>query len=284
MSNYNNQYNPRETNTSWSLAEKYIKENAIILEIGAGNGNFAEAMSVRRNCQVEIIEPDTSDAVLAKSKVKRVFNDTLENVIDKLQEHRYDHVVLLDVIEHVKDPVEALTKIRRVLKKEGSVIFSMPNMAHMSVRLMLLSGTFSYGKTGLLDGTHLHFYTKSEINRVFIEAGYVIESLDGVTEDIEDSVILNELAKIGIKKSDTLLKSFRENDGVIYQYIGKAKPSSRKLKTEKLPECSPNVGDMRKDYYQAENERLLKVIADKDEVIISLQDKKSGFLHRLRNK
>lgn len=255
MSNYKNEYNSLDTNTSWSLAEKFIRKKTTILEVGAGNGNFAEAMAITKHCKVDTIEPDKNDALLINN-VRRVINDNLENVIDSLETHSYDTVVFLDVIEHLVDPVSVLRDIRRVLKKNGSVIFSIPNMAHMSVRLMLLSGSFDYGKTGILDQTHLHFYTKKEITRIFFEAGYIIDTLDGVVENIEDEIIFAELNNIGIHEVESMKAALYKNDGVIYQFVGKAVPGiSRKMV---LPACSPNTYEMRDHYYKKKTDAFKK--------------------------
>ncbi|MFZ1250256.1 MAG: methyltransferase domain-containing protein [Candidatus Microsaccharimonas sp.] len=271
MSQYKNKYIATDVNTSWSIAEQYIEGGSTVLEIGASNGNFSAAMIENKSVTAHVVEPDKGDAQRASKKIQVVINDTLENALVSLKKHTYDHIVFLDVIEHFADPVKALKDVKKLLKKGGSIIFSVPNMAHMSVRLMLLSGTFTYAKTGLLDTTHLHFYTHEELARVFTEAGYQIEDLNGVVEVIEDRVIYNELKKIGIPTSRAFIRTLKGNNGTIYQFVGKATVASGDTPVV-IPECSPDINELRKDYYQVENQRLWDQLAEKDKIINDLRN------------
>ncbi len=86
----------------------------------------------------------------------------------------FDAVVLADVLEHLQDPGALLRKVRDLLTPGAVVVASIPNVAHGSLRLALLGGEFRYRDLGLLDETHLRFFTRASIQDLFEEAGYVV--------------------------------------------------------------------------------------------------------------
>jgi hypothetical protein len=95
---------------------------------------------------------------------------------------------------------------------------------------MLLSGRFEYGTTGILDNTHLHFYTDEEINRVFIEAGYNISDLKGVSVMYDEETLKSQLSQIGISNpSSDLIQVLESKNAHIYQYVGAARISNSKV-------------------------------------------------------
>lgn len=263
MSNYKNTFNIDDSNTSWSLAFELINDNSSVLEIGCGNGNFAEALKKYKNCTVTGIEPNKEDANLARKKVDKILSGTVEANLRKLNRKKFDHIVLLDVIEHLVDPVSVLNSLSKLLKDHGTIVFSMPNMAHVSVRLMLMGGELVYGKTGILDNTHLHFYTKKEINRVFGAAGLAIDKLVGVMDEYGDEIMRDELNAIGVLDySRGLMDLLRSNSGSVYQYVGAAIVNGiNKVNTE-LDEVSPNTKQPRDRGYEAKIAELESIIKD----------------------
>src|SRR5680860_518166 len=155
MSNYNGKYRPGSENDNWNMAFNLVGEKSSVLDIGCSKGDFGEALSFYKKCTVDGVEPDIEDSKAASEKLVNVFNNCVEKAIETdLKNKKYDHIVLLDVIEHINDPVSVLSSLSNNLNPGCSVIFSIPNMAHISVRIMLMSGDFTYGKTGILDNTH----------------------------------------------------------------------------------------------------------------------------------
>lgn len=174
MSNYSNVVLSDDPNTPWYRIFAYIEPQSRVLDVGCSAGNFGKALIDQKKCMVDGIEVNKQDSIKAKKKLMNVYNINIENTDFKNLPGDYRYIYFGDVIEHLVDPVSVLKKITKLLSKDGEILFSIPNMAHLSVRLMLLSGEFNYAKTGLLDNTHLHFYTFKEIERVFNEAGYEI--------------------------------------------------------------------------------------------------------------
>ena len=90
------------------------------------------------------------------------------------KDERFDVVMFGDVLEHLLDPEAVLVKVVSLLNPDGYVVASIPNVAHASIVLNLMAGEFKYTDLGLLDKTHLRFFTRSSIETMFRESGYRI--------------------------------------------------------------------------------------------------------------
>ncbi|HSJ92228.1 MAG TPA: class I SAM-dependent methyltransferase, partial [Ilumatobacter sp.] len=101
--------------------------------------------------------------------------------LDELVEGPFDVVVFGDVLEHLRDPSSALDAACRVLAEDGQIVVSIPNVAHADVRLMLLEGRWEYQEHGLLDETHLRFFTLEGLRRLLDRSGLVATEIDRVT-------------------------------------------------------------------------------------------------------
>ncbi|HUD10554.1 MAG TPA: class I SAM-dependent methyltransferase [Candidatus Saccharimonadales bacterium] len=255
MSYYADSEYVEDSNTPWYKALKLMPDSLKLLDVGCSSGNFDEVVIDRKRAIVDGIELNKKDAAIAAKKLRKVFNFNIETDDLSALDTDYDVIYLGDIIEHLVDPSAALKRLKELLNKKGTVVFSIPNMAHISVRLMLLAGKFEYGNTGLLDRTHLHYYDKAEIERVFHTAGYKIEKLDWVSRDIPKELLDTELKRIGLKANETFYALAKDLDAGAYQYIGKAVPVSGPIAEKPRPSVSPaidtfekHLADMRKSY------------------------------------
>ncbi|MDQ3123756.1 MAG: class I SAM-dependent methyltransferase [bacterium] len=286
------------------MAFELIKPRTTVLDVGCSSGNFGEALIHFKKCTVDGVEPNRADASLAKQKLRSVHTSNVEDVLGDLIKSKatYDHVVFLDVIEHLYKPSALLKEIRKILEPKGTIVFSLPNMGHQSVRIMLLTGDFEYGKTGILDNTHLHFYTEKELRRVFDEAGFSVKSLDSVVVAYDEELLRSELSKVGVKEADkNLIRVLTKNNAHTYQFVGDAVPRANvKVNKGNRKFQSPAPKDtIREAYDKKIMERELffkheidkrnnalkeknKIIQDKD-LLISKMNKKKNILNRLRN-
>ncbi|MGN6586323.1 MAG: class I SAM-dependent methyltransferase [Solirubrobacterales bacterium] len=142
-----------------------------VLELGPATGYMSRAFA-ERGATVVGIEIDPEMASRAEEFCSRVIVADLDTLdLDaELGEERFDAIVAADVIEHLKDPLGALKRLRRFLTPEGAFVISVPNVAHGSVRLALLEGHFDYQDIGLLDSTHLRFFTRESLEELLDEA------------------------------------------------------------------------------------------------------------------
>lgn len=235
MSNYSDSaFYEKDANTSWYKAFHLVPEKSTVLDVGCSSGNFGAELTARKHCVVDGIEIDPSDSKKARAKLRKVYQLDIER--DDLSDltDTYDIVYFGDVIEHLVDPSAALKKIVTLLKPGGKILFSIPNMAHVAIRLLLLKGNFEYTETGLLDKTHLHYYSLDEVYRVFQEAGFNIDHIDFVEQDYPKVVIEDWLNELGLTGNKHFYDTMKQPEAAAFQFVGtatvskNAKPLKRK--------------------------------------------------------
>ena len=166
--------NPQEIH---QMAFQTIPQGARVLDVGCGAGEVSVALRDQLNCTVLGIEPNKERAQSAQENGIEIISSYLtEDSIRRLEP--FDIVTFLDVLEHVSDPVELLNTALPALKPEGRIIVSTPNVAHWSIRLKLLFGNFDYEPTGIMDATHLRWFTQKTIQNVVTSAGFKTTHLD----------------------------------------------------------------------------------------------------------
>ena len=267
MSQYSLSRFLKDPNSSWNKTYKLIPENSKVLDVGCSSGNFGEILIKNKNCIVDGVEIDKKDILRAQKKLRKVYDLNVETEPINISE-KYDIVFMGDIIEHLARPVPVLKNLKKTLNKNGKLIYSIPNICHMSVRLMMLAGNIEYGKSGLLDETHLHFYNSKEVRRIFSEAYYKIDIFDYTVNDLPYEIIKRQLNDLGLNITPKFKETIQSIDGAAYQFVGQASPSSTKPAKIKLPDVSPlNAVDQYihelKDAYQ---KNLEAVIADRDRI------------------
>src|SRR5262249_16497031 len=154
---------------------EFLGNGKHVLELGCGSGHMSRTLC-DRDCPVVGIEIDRPAAEAAAEHCRRVIAADLDylDFDHEIGPDRFDVIVAADVLEHLKDPVSVLKGLRQFLSPQGYLVTSIPNVAHLSVRLALLQGRFPYGANGVLDRTHLRFFTLESIERLLDDAGFVI--------------------------------------------------------------------------------------------------------------
>jgi 2-polyprenyl-3-methyl-5-hydroxy-6-metoxy-1,4-benzoquinol methylase len=151
-----------------------------ILELGCADG-FISKHLVKRGCIVTGVEVDAEAAEHAKKWCEKVFVCDLNRPgWSGTLGRDFDTVLCGDVLEHLVDPWSTLREISKVLTKERRVIISLPNIANLRIRLNLLMGRFNYQPGGILDITHLRFFTLKTARELIEESGYRIVSFHPV--------------------------------------------------------------------------------------------------------
>jgi len=149
--------------------------NHEVLDVGCGEGFLAEELQKQGN---RITGIDALRSAKNLEAFEQYFSADLDRgiqpVIDELRGKRFDRVLLLDVLEHLKHPEQLLGQCHQALGPDGLLVVSVPNVANISVRLMLLLGRFDYAERGILDKTHLRFFTRKTARRLMEENGYSI--------------------------------------------------------------------------------------------------------------
>ena len=155
----------------------FITPNARVLDVGCGTGSIAEIIRDERSATILGVEPDGERVQLAVARGLSVHHGVLTPEV--VREHGpFDFVVFADVLEHLANPAEIVIIAKQGLKPGGSVVVSVPNVAHWFVRLDLLMGRFNYQDVGIMDATHLRWFTRETICEFFERLGFKITAMD----------------------------------------------------------------------------------------------------------
>jgi len=193
-----------------------------VLELGPASGYMSQVLR-EHDCAVIGIELDPQLALQAAEVCERVIVGDLDALdLDKeLGDDSFDVIVAADVLEHLRDPLAALQRLRRFLRSDGYFVVSLPNVAHASVRLALLQGRFQYRELGLMDRTHLRFFTHDTITQLFDEAELAIVEVhrQEAPIDLDDAPFDR-----GAVSEDLIRDLESDPDARTYQFIIKAVP------------------------------------------------------------
>ena len=155
------------------IMRRMMPSNVRVLDVGCGAGGGTLVMNAGKHNEVLGIEPDPRRAEAARSRgldVRQMLFDA--DALSGLG--RFDVVVLADVLEHQADPAAMLGLVRRCLAPQGRVLISAPNVAHWTVRLGLLFGRFDYRDSGLMDATHLRWFTERSLLAFVRRCGFEV--------------------------------------------------------------------------------------------------------------
>jgi len=150
--------------------------NKRVLDIGCGTGSLSRLLVDLRGAQLVGIEPDLARATTAQARgidARHGFFD--EAMVQNLG--KFDVVIFADVLEHLPDPAAVLRLTRQVLAPGGVVIASIPNIAHWTVRWELLWGRFDYQSCGIMDATHLRWFTEQSVRNLFESSGFRVNAM-----------------------------------------------------------------------------------------------------------
>jgi 2-polyprenyl-3-methyl-5-hydroxy-6-metoxy-1,4-benzoquinol methylase len=216
-----------DTNNSLTKALNLIGRDKRVLEFGCATGYFSQLL-VSRGCEVVGLEINEEAAKISEKVCKRVIVADLDftPLSEILEGETFDVAVFGDVLEHLRQPSKVLSDTRHFLKPDGFVVASVPNIAHGAVRLALLQGKFNYQKYGILDNTHIRFFTRETIQEIFETSGYFLDVIDRTKMPIfSGSELLPRFEKSLLKDEVVRLVETDEESDTL-QFIIKACPIS----------------------------------------------------------
>lgn len=197
---------------------KQIVPGSRVLEFGPATGYMTKYMKEQRDCKITCIELNPEMAVSASPYAEKMIVANIDlDPWEKMLEGEFDYIILGDVLEHLRNPGNTINKALDFLAPGGNFITSIPNIGHNSIILSLKKGRFEYTQFGLLDNTHIHFFTRKSMNEMFEKNGLVcIEERSkllrpGQTE-LKEHYCTNPLLSFLL---------FRKRDGHVYQFICK---------------------------------------------------------------
>ena len=156
---------------------KLIAPNSRVLDVGCGTGVITDIIRRKKSASIIGIEPDAERVRRAVARGLDVHLGVLSP--DFIRQHGpFDYIVFADVLEHLRNPAEIVAMARDGLKPGGSVVASIPNVAHWFVRTDLLRGRFDYQDCGIMDATHLRWFTRRTVRQFFERQSFQITALD----------------------------------------------------------------------------------------------------------
>lgn len=164
----------------FGIVHRLMPSNVQVLDIGCGTGRGTTVINRGKRNTVFGIEPDEFRCEAARARGLPVHHGFANRAaLEALRDEHgvFDVITLMDVLEHVPSPAELIADASEVLKADGCLIVSVPNVAHWSVRLKLFFGKFEYSDVGIMDATHLRWFTRASIVRLLSSQGFEILSV-----------------------------------------------------------------------------------------------------------
>lgn len=171
---YNEKLNLDDKNNSLAILIGRIKPHSTVLEFGPANGSMTQYLREELDCRVYAVEIDSEAAKDAAKFAEKILVGNIEEYgwREEFKGVLFDTIIFADVLEHLYDPEKVLKSVRDFLSEEGCILASIPNIAHNAIVLDLLKNEFNYHPTGLLDDTHIRFFTKKTFDQLVERAGY----------------------------------------------------------------------------------------------------------------
>lgn len=195
-----------------------VKADSVVLEFGPANGRMTQYLKEKLNCKVYFVEIDEEAARDAKKySVDGIVGD-IESLewLEKWNNIQFDYIIFADVLEHLRDPQTVLSKTKRILKNNGDVIISVPNVGHNAIIINLYNNIFEYTPLGLLDNTHTHLFAYNTLKEFCFYAGYTIVMEDGVYSEVGKNEVNASYEQVPTEFS-RLLKERKFSN--VYQFV-----------------------------------------------------------------
>lgn len=180
-----------------------------ILDVGCGVGYIGRKIKELGKCTIDGIEVDKDAFNIAKKYYDNVFNFSIEDTDNSdykkffSDNKKYDYIIFADLLEHLIDPGKILALLYPKLKENGKMIISIPNISHIDIISNLINGNFNYNETGILDSTHLRFFTENSF----------YDFIKNVSEKYNIKMNVELIGKTYAKGNDI-------NDDFIFNFLG----------------------------------------------------------------
>lgn len=247
-----------------------VGKNKRVIDFGCATGYLARLLT-NRGCEVIGVEVNSNAAKVAENYCDEVIvadldfvslNDILSNQISK---EKFDIAIFGDILEHLRNPWKVLEETRNILKPQGYVIASIPNIAHGAIRLALLKGNFEYKQLGILDNTHLRFFTRETVEKLFEDSGYLIDVIERTKLPIySNSDLIPAIDKNNFDRNITNHIE-QDEDADTLQFVVKSYPVSLENKyanlhkqyfeiVEQLNHSQTDLNNLRIEYQSLKNQ------------------------------
>lgn len=217
-----------------------------ILDVGCGVGFIGKKIKELETCDIDGIEIDEEAASLARKTYDRVFTFSIDSESEDRSKFfkeakKYDVIILADLLEHIVNPGNLLSELQKKLSDDGKIIVSVPNVAHVDVISNLIDGNFNYNKTGILDSTHVRFFTENSF----------YDFIRNINENYKLELSVKCVSKTYAKESDiddAFLFSVMDKEMYLFQNVFIVKKNGGRI-----PKKNKN------DFYHSLNSKYLEL-------------------------
>lgn len=232
---YNFEIDINQKNDARVIAFDMIKENTKVLDVGSACGQFAQILKEHKNCKITGIEYDNESIEIAESK--NVFEKIHQLDLNNFDINRFrdlfgyfDYIVFGDVLEHLLFPEKILADFKKLLNPGGKFIVSLPNAAHATVKINLLIDKFEYEEIGILDKTHIKFFTHKTIPAFLASVNLKMEKFGYTVMHVKRHSAEENLSAL----PDSVKKFiFKNNYSYVLQYVILCKPDNESFESLK---------------------------------------------------
>ncbi len=213
-----------EEDTTPAKVVRLVGNNKKVLELGCGPGHMSQVLRNNFGCNIIGIEIDEEAAKVARNFCHEVVVCNLDDTdLTRLfEKNTFDVIVMADVLEHLKEPQHTLVQCKQLVSDDGYMVISIPNVAYAGVVASLMMAQFPYADLGILDRTHLRFFTGPSFRILLQRLGYRIEKWLTHQVSVEYTEFKDTFERLPSVVKEYLLKS---PDSLVYQFIAKVKPS-----------------------------------------------------------
>lgn len=162
-----------QTSSPHNIIPRLVNANSEVLDVGCNTGFIGKKL-LEKNVITDGIDINDKALKIASKFYQHTYKRDL--YIGKLDipRKKYDYIIFADILEHLPRPDLVLQDSAKYLKKEGSILISLPNIARLEIRLKLLLGSFDYTYGGILSEDHLRFFTRKTANDLINKSGYTV--------------------------------------------------------------------------------------------------------------
>lgn len=238
---------------SLALVAKHIAEGSRVLDIGCGAGDLGDYLQKQKQCRVVGVDYSAESVAVAAQKLETVIQlDLNVQTLDKQVEGTFDVIVMADILEHIHTADAVLRSAENYLTASGKILISIPNAGYVGALLSLYDDAWRYREEGILDRTHVRFYTKQSVMELLRDNGYEGRICDRVSRDLLDSEFTQRLDCQADAVRDWLLA---KPEGSTYQFIVEARPQRQQYPFPDEPVALPmSLQHIVKCYWQNHSE------------------------------
>ncbi len=211
---YYRTFDAKDRNSVTTICDK-VPAGSLVLDLGAGSGIIGKYLSTEKKCTVDGIDINLEQVEHAAC-YRKIQSANLEaQLISELISDQYDIIICADLLEHLRNPQQLLVQLKDYLKQDGRIILSVPNVAHIGLVCDLIEGAFEYRSEGLLDNTHVRFFTRHSLKNLLSESGLGIKTIEEIELDPRETEFNShpygfspELMHLLISRADALTYQF----------------------------------------------------------------------------